>query len=78
MQAPTFQDDNYGSKLLWCKGQRLGTKSISKIIKKVWQRKHCLTTTRVSQITVQESIQKQRDAVIQDTEIVQRTRHKNV
>ncbi|CAC5400581.1 unnamed protein product [Mytilus coruscus] len=29
----TFQDDKYGSKLLWYKGQRLGTKYISKIIK---------------------------------------------
>ncbi|CAC5362335.1 unnamed protein product [Mytilus coruscus] len=33
IQASTFQDNNYESKILWYKNLRLGTKSVSKIIK---------------------------------------------
>ncbi|VDI13417.1 Hypothetical predicted protein [Mytilus galloprovincialis] len=79
IQATTFQDDNYGSKLLWYKAQRLGTKSISKIIKSMATEALPNNDKRLTGHSARKgSIQKQKDAGVQDTEIVQRTGHKNV
>ncbi|CAC5397626.1 unnamed protein product [Mytilus coruscus] len=79
IQATTFQDDKYGSKLLWYKGQRLGTKSISKIIKSMATEELPNNDKRLTGHSARKgSIQKQNDAGVQNTEIVQRTGHKNV
>ncbi|CAC5396456.1 unnamed protein product [Mytilus coruscus] len=79
IQAITFQDDKYGSKLLWYKGKRLGTKSISKMIKSMATEALPNNDKRLTGHSAKKgSIQKQRDAGVQDTEFVQTTGHKNV
>ncbi|CAC5388725.1 unnamed protein product [Mytilus coruscus] len=70
----TFQDDKYGSKLLWYKGQRLGTKYISKIIKSMATESVHNNDKRLTGHSARKgSIQKQKDVGVRDTEIVQRT-----
>ncbi|CAG2245634.1 unnamed protein product [Mytilus edulis] len=79
IQASTFQDSNYESKILWYKNLRLGTKSISKIIKDMATEALPNNDKRLTGHSARKgSIQKQKDNGVQDTEIVQRTGHKNV
>ncbi|CAC5385718.1 unnamed protein product [Mytilus coruscus] len=79
IQASTFQDNNYESKILWYKNLRLGTKSISKIIKDMATEALPNNDKRLTGHSARKgSIQKQKDNGVQDTEIVQRTGHKNV
>lgn len=79
IQAITFQDDNYESKLQWYKKQRLGTKSIQSIIKNMAKESLPGTDKKLTGHSARKgSIQKQKDNGIEDTEIVQRTGHKNI
>ncbi|CAC5421187.1 unnamed protein product [Mytilus coruscus] len=74
IQATIFKDDKYGAKLLWYKGQRLGTKSIYKIIKSMATEALPNNDKRLTGHSARKgSIQKQKDPGVQDTEIVQRT-----
>jgi len=79
IQATIFQDDNIKSKTFWYKNLRLGVKSISKIIKSMAKESLPESNKKLTGHSARKgAIQKQKDAGIQDTEIVQRTGHKNI
>lgn len=69
-QATTFQDDNFGSKLLWYKDRRLCTTLKYNIIKsmKTGSLSTMYSDKRLTGHSARkESIQKQKDADVQDT-----------
>ena len=79
IQATIFQDDNIKSKTFWYKNLRLGVKSISKIIKSMAKVSLPESNKKLTENSARKgAIQKKKDTGIQDTEIVQRTGHKNI
>ena len=79
IQATIFQDDNIKSKTFWYKYLRLGVKSISKIIKSMAKVSLPESNKKLTENSARKGvIQKKKDTGIQDTEIVQRTGHKNI
>jgi hypothetical protein len=79
IQATIFQDDNIKSKTFWYNNLRLGVKSICKIIKSMAKESLPESNKKLTGHSARKSdIQKQKDAGIQDTEIEQRTGHKNI
>jgi len=79
IQVNTIQHENFKSKLYWYKKQRLGEKSIATIIKTMAKEGLPGVQKRLTGHSARKgAIQKQKDAGVQDTEIIERTGHKNV